>query len=78
MRFGLSDLDELPSLKEFEQMARAALGADEGIAPAEPEDFSPVDESQAGQEPAEQEAPPTEAMDSAAEEPKARAAESGS
>jgi segregation and condensation protein B len=37
MRFGLSDLDELPSLKEFEQLARAALGADEGIAPSEPE-----------------------------------------
>ena len=37
MRFGLSDLDELPSLKEFEQLARAALGADEGISPIEPE-----------------------------------------
>jgi segregation and condensation protein B len=37
MRFGLSDLEELPSLKEFEQLARAALGSDEGIAPAEPE-----------------------------------------
>jgi segregation and condensation protein B len=37
MRFGLSDLDELPSLKEFEQLARAALGADEGIAPTEPD-----------------------------------------
>lgn len=37
MRFGLSDVDELPSLKEFEQLARAALGADEGIAPIEPE-----------------------------------------
>ena len=36
MRFGLSDLDELPSLKEFEQLARAALGSDEGIAPGEP------------------------------------------
>jgi segregation and condensation protein B len=36
MRFGLSDLDELPSLKEFEQLARAALGSDEGIAPVEP------------------------------------------
>ncbi len=35
MRFGLSDLDELPSLKEFEQLARAALGSDEGIAPTE-------------------------------------------
>src|SRR5215470_20028962 len=37
MRFGLSDLDELPSLKEFEALAQAALGADEGIAPAEPD-----------------------------------------
>lgn len=37
MRFGLSDLDELPSLKEFEALAQAALGADEGVAPAEPE-----------------------------------------
>ncbi len=34
MRFGLSDLDELPSLKEFEALAREALGTDEGIAPA--------------------------------------------
>ncbi len=38
MRFGLSDVDELPSLKEFEQLAQAALGADEGIAPIEPEE----------------------------------------
>jgi len=36
MRFGLSDLDELPSLKEFEQLAQAALGSDSGIAPSEP------------------------------------------
>jgi len=41
IRFGLSDLDELPSLKEFEQLARAALGADEGIAPVEPEMTGP-------------------------------------
>jgi segregation and condensation protein B len=34
LRFGLSDLDELPSLKEFEQLAQAALGSDEGIAAA--------------------------------------------
>jgi segregation and condensation protein B len=33
MRFGLSDLDELPSLKEFEALAREALGTDEGVAP---------------------------------------------
>jgi len=41
MRFGLSDLDELPSLKEFEQLAQAALGSDSGIAPAEPEAAAP-------------------------------------
>ena len=40
MRFGLSDLDELPSLKEFEQLAQAALGSDAGIAPAEPSDLA--------------------------------------
>lgn len=40
MRFGLADLEELPSLKEFEQLAQAALGADEGIAPTEPEEGS--------------------------------------
>jgi len=31
MRFGLSDLDELPSLKEFEALAREALGNDAGV-----------------------------------------------
>src|SRR6266705_5203032 len=31
MRFGLGDLDELPSLKEFEALAREALGAEDGI-----------------------------------------------
>jgi segregation and condensation protein B len=35
MRFGLSDLDELPSLKEFEALAREALGSDEGFARAD-------------------------------------------
>ena len=55
MRFGLSDLDELPSLKEFEQLAQAALGSDAGIAPTEPGDAMP--EESAGDEsaPAEQE-----------------------
>ena len=42
MRFGLADLDELPSLKEFEQLAREALGTEEGIAPIEPEDTAEV------------------------------------
>jgi segregation and condensation protein B len=40
MRFGLSDLDELPSLKEFEALAREALGGDEGFAPGETESTS--------------------------------------
>ena len=53
MRFGLSDLDELPSLKEFEQLAQAALGADEGIAPIEPESdaLGQLAESASGAEP---------------------------
>jgi segregation and condensation protein B len=34
MRFGLSDLEELPSLKEFEALAREALGTDEGVVPS--------------------------------------------
>jgi len=34
MRFGLSDLEELPSLKEFEALAREALGSDEGVVPS--------------------------------------------
>jgi segregation and condensation protein B len=38
MRFGLSDLDELPSLKEFEALAREALGTDEGISSRESTD----------------------------------------
>ncbi len=38
LRFGLGDVDELPSLKEFEQLAQAALGTDSGIATIEPEE----------------------------------------
>jgi segregation and condensation protein B len=44
MRFGLSDLDELPSLKEFEALAQAALGSDEGIAEAEPDESAAIAE----------------------------------
>ena len=32
MRFGLSEVGELPSLKEFEALAREALGSDDGVA----------------------------------------------
>jgi segregation and condensation protein B len=42
IRFGLSDLEELPSLKEFEQLAQAALGSDAGIAPLEPGGEAPA------------------------------------
>jgi segregation and condensation protein B len=42
MRFGLSDLQELPSLKEFEALAREALGSEEGLAPVP--DELPTDE----------------------------------
>ena len=40
MRFGLSDVDELPSLKEFEALAREALGTEDGVAEAAPEESS--------------------------------------
>jgi segregation and condensation protein B len=40
LRFGLSDLDELPSLKEFEALAREALGSDEGVTPSDAGDES--------------------------------------
>ncbi|HUE42424.1 MAG TPA: SMC-Scp complex subunit ScpB [Candidatus Sulfotelmatobacter sp.] len=43
MRFGLSDLGELPSLKEFEALAREALGTDEGVADSDAGDESVLD-----------------------------------
>jgi len=72
MRFGLSDLEELPSLKEFEQLACAALGSDEGIAPIEPESEAailteePAGETSAAAAPAE--TSPHETTDSAGAE----------
>ena len=47
MRFGLSDLEELPSLKEFEALAREALGSDEGLTPSEAGDESVLDAASA-------------------------------
>jgi segregation and condensation protein B len=35
MRFGLGDLQDLPSLKEFEALAREALGTEDGVAEGE-------------------------------------------
>jgi len=44
IRFGLSGVDELPTLKEFEELARAALGEVEPLPPAEPSAPEPVAE----------------------------------
>src|SRR6267154_1362990 len=46
MRFGLSDLEELPRLKEFEALAREALGSDEGVALSEHSDERVLDTAQ--------------------------------
>src|SRR5271163_890146 len=50
MRFGLSDLQELPSLKEFEALAREALGSDEGM--VQEETYSGALQESAASEPA--------------------------
>lgn len=73
MRFGLNDVDELPSLKEFEELARAALGTDAGIdqgelvempsqesANAETGEASGASESSAEEENSADEKPPQE------------------
>lgn len=44
IRFGLSEIDELPSLKEFEQLAKAALGEDAGVALDETQSAEPQPE----------------------------------
>lgn len=47
IRFGLKDLDELPTLKEFEQLARASLGEDAILAPAAEEEPKAVETASA-------------------------------
>jgi len=77
MRFGLGDLDELPSLKEFEALAREALGADDGIAvEAEtPQTGEPLTEAAApeasasGEVSSEAPAPPVASAESAPRDP---------
>src|SRR2546428_10274234 len=65
-RFGLGDLDELPSLKEFEALAREALGADDGIAAeAPPEETAAESDGQAAPEPASESAPESRGADQA-------------
>ena len=70
MRFGLSDLEELPSLKEFEALAREALGSDEGVAPSAPSDESVLDapQSNAAPETGAESAEPSEQAAAAAPE----------
>jgi segregation and condensation protein B len=51
MQFGLSRVDELPSIEEFEELARAALGdafneTQEELLPAEAEPAAPSDVSE--------------------------------
>ena len=45
VRFGLSAVDELPSLKEFEALAREALGTEDGVAEAAPGEEGVADEA---------------------------------
>jgi segregation and condensation protein B len=70
MRFGLSDVDELPSLKEFEALAREALGADDGIAASQADgevaDGEPLDAAAVPEDAAPE---PGAERDSAAESP---------
>ncbi len=78
MRFGLSDVDELPSLKEFEALAREALGADDGIAASQEEGEiaeGEALETGAVAEDAALEAEPEAGMDSAAASPSESAPE---
>ena len=58
MRFGLASVGDLPSLKEFEQLARAALGEDDIIVPTEPEAAAP------GESPSAESAPTSDASPS--------------
>ena len=77
MRFGLSDLDELPSLKEFEQLAQAALDSDAGIAPAEREAGSGLADAPTGDAFATAAQPNGEARPELPGEPKAASAAAG-
>ena len=49
IQFGLDDLGELPSLKEFEELARASLGEEAVFADASPAESEP-EAPQAGAE----------------------------
>jgi segregation and condensation protein B len=75
LRFGLSDLDELPSLKEFEQLAQAALGSDEGIAAAASSPGETAGDAMQGDVPASIEGLDVDASDAVVAESAAAAAE---
>jgi segregation and condensation protein B len=67
LQFGLRDLTELPTLKEFEELSRLALSDSEPAPPAaapEPSEFEPQPEGQpeAQVEPAETETPAAETV----------------
>jgi segregation and condensation protein B len=71
MRFGLGDLDELPSLKEFEALAREALGSDDGVAEAPAESLEEraegIAEAERADAPTTAETPVAEQRDAAPE-----------
>jgi segregation and condensation protein B len=64
MRFGLSDLEDLPSLKEFEALAREALGTEDGVAESAPD----ADSSEAAESEVAESAEASAAPESAAPE----------
>jgi segregation and condensation protein B len=71
MHFGLKNVGELPSLKEFEELAKRALGSDwnEGEAPAPSTEAAPTSSADAGTPAAEAgPAPPQELSAQATEE----------
>jgi segregation and condensation protein B len=74
IQFGLKDLSELPSLKEFEELRRMAFDGDAPVEAAAPAEAASTETAQAEAAPAGEEAPPTAetpAAEPAADEPAA-------
>jgi segregation and condensation protein B len=62
VQFGLKDLTELPSLKEFEEIRRMAIDGDtvNTVGPPPPPEVAPVPQAEAGPEPEPELTPPEE------------------
>jgi segregation and condensation protein B len=74
MRFGLASVDDLPSLKEFEQLARAALGDDAVISESVGADCTSAPENDTGVRPASADSAGAEAAADSADAASASAA----